>query len=88
MCHICSHICSGLSNPVLATAVVFIPIFGALSLIDCFLGREGWYLIDLKQTADAAHYFGKYSLYLYNHTQVLLLFRTTEDSATHAQGTH
>ena len=49
----------GLSNPVLATAMVFVPIFGALSLLDCFLGREGWYLIDLKQTADANHYFGE-----------------------------
>ena len=49
----------GLSNPVLATAIVFVPLFGALSLLDCFLGREGWYLIDLKQTADANHYFSK-----------------------------
>ena len=43
----------------LLTAVVFVPLFGVLSLLDCFLGREGWYLIDLKQTADANHYFGE-----------------------------
>ena len=47
-----------LSNPVLITGVVFVGLFAVLSVLDCFLGEDGWYLVDLKQAQDAKHYFG------------------------------
>ena len=62
----------------LLTAVVFVPLFGVLSLLDCFLGREGWYLIDLKQTADANHYFGEAVPFI-PLTPHISIFRLAED---------
>ena len=41
------------------TSIVFIGIFAVLSVLDCFLGEDGWYLVDLKQAQDAKHYFGQ-----------------------------
>ena len=47
-----------LTNPVLITGIVFVGLFAILSVLDCFLGEDGWYLADLKQAQDAKHYFG------------------------------
>ena len=44
----------------LITGIVFIGVFAVLSVLDCFLGEDGWYLVDLKQAQDAKHYFGKF----------------------------
>ena len=49
-----------LSNPVLITSIVFVGLFAVLSVLDCFLGEDGWYLVDLKQAQDAKHYFGTF----------------------------
>ena len=38
--------------------MVFVGLFAVLSVLDCFLGEDGWYLVDLKQAQDAKHYFG------------------------------
>ena len=51
-----------LSNPVLITSIVFVGLFAVLSVLDCFLGEDGWYLVDLKQAQDAKHYFGRFSM--------------------------
>ena len=48
-----------LLNPVLMTSIVFVALFAILSVLDCFLGEDGWYLVDLKQSQDAKHYFGE-----------------------------
>ena len=50
---------SDFTSPVLITGLVFVGLFAVLSVLDCFLGQDGWYLIDLKQAQDAKHYFGK-----------------------------
>ena len=52
-------ILSDLLNPVLITSIVFVALFAILSVLDCFLGEDGWYLVDLKQSQDAKHYFGE-----------------------------
>ena len=44
------------------TSIVFIGIFAVLSVLDCFLGEDGWYLVDLKQAQDAKHYFGNWDI--------------------------
>ena len=41
------------------TSIVFVALFAILSVLDCFLGEDGWYLVDLKQSQDAKHYFGE-----------------------------
>ena len=41
------------------TSIVFVAVFAILSVLDCFLGEDGWYLVDLKQSQDAKHYFGE-----------------------------
>ena len=56
---ILQEIFSDLLNPVLITSIVFVALFAILSVLDCFLGEDGWYLVDLKQSQDAKHYFGE-----------------------------
>ena len=56
---ILQEIFSDLLNPVLMTSIVFVALFAILSVLDCFLGEDGWYLVDLKQSQDAKHYFGE-----------------------------
>ena len=56
---ILEEIFSDLLNPVLMTSIVFVALFAILSVLDCFLGEDGWYLVDLKQSQDAKHYFGE-----------------------------
>ena len=56
---ILEEIFSDLLNPVLITSIVFVALFAILSVLDCFLGEDGWYLVDLKQSQDAKHYFGE-----------------------------
>ena len=57
--HIFKELFSDLLNPVLMTSIVFVALFAILSVLDCFLGEDGWYLVDLKQSQDAKHYFGE-----------------------------
>jgi len=47
------------SSPLVITAIVFVACFGFGSILDCFCGTEGWYLVDLKLMADAIHQLEK-----------------------------
>lgn len=48
-------------QPLMVAGLVLVAVFALLSLLDCFLGQDGWYLVDLKQAGDAGHYFGQFS---------------------------
>lgn len=81
-----SHCGIGLDNPLFVTGCVFVSVFGLLSVLDCFLGREGWYLVDLKQMQDAVKYFEKMKASPPAHRVHIECFHTSTTSALNTRG--